>query len=386
MINSVLVIGGKSRHMHRWMSYVSSALPKDIYLDILCIDGRVQFSGARHSFYPEPINRVTEIMRRIPKVRAIVMIWEIKRTAYKLIENGNYSAIIIQQPTPFMGEIVRKARGSNLKVVLTPWGSDLLRISSFSQKLMTRLFERAHYVTSNAPSFYLKFQEMFKVDSSKLVNVGFGSEILDDISRLKGVYSKDELANQLSIPSFDYYIACGYNGDSAQRHLLMIDSIAKNKQLLSPRTLLLFQFTYGDSTGGVYKQDIIRECEKHQLQYFFITDYISNEKMAMFRLLIDLFIHIQPTDAANASLQEYLLADTLCINGRWLQYPQLEEFGYPYIICNSPDELPYVLKRVFNGELDKPDISERTLDRIARHSWNVQKNSWAEFIIRLCMA
>ena len=91
------------------------------------------------------------------------------------------------------------------------------------------------------------------MDESKLVNAGFGSEIVEQINHLKGRFGKEELSKSLAIPKADYYIACGYNASKSQRHLEMIDALGVNKQYLPHNTLLVFQFSYGSNNDSNYK-------------------------------------------------------------------------------------------------------------------------------------
>ena len=96
-----------------------------------------------------------------------------------------------------------------------------------------------------------------------------------------------------------------------------------------------------------------------------------------------MFIHIQPTDAASASLAEYLLADVQVINGKWLDYPHLEKDGMPYHICNSLEELPSIVSSFLRGEMRNRGISEGVRGELMKGAWSHQKENWKELIGRI---
>ena len=160
----------------------------------------------------------------------------------------------------------------------------------------------------------------------------------------------------------------------------MVEALGENKDYLPKDTVLLFQFTYGNNTDISYQHEIAGLCEKFGLKYKFFTSYLSNEDMAKYRLLCDLFLHLQPTDAANASLHEFLLAGTQVINGKWLHYPKLEAEGLPYHICESLEELASVLHSFFSNELSERLISEKLSNSILLGSWSIQKKNWVKVL------
>lgn len=379
-MKKILIVGDAGRHMHRWLSNVASVLPDNLkFVFFCCSQIATEFDGVERVFYGAKIP-FSSLLKKIPKIRGFVSLLEYKIGLRHVLSEDKYIGIIIHQPSTWQLPIVKFAKKFNLRVILTPWGSDVLRIPHSSDVKMSKMFELADFFTSNIPSFANQYISRYHIKKEKMIFAGFGSEVYDIVDNMRGVYSKPELASFLSIPFANYYVACGYTAQRAQNHLLMVNALGKNRDILPPETLLLFQFTYGNNKDYSYINEIKQACEGYGLRYFFLTDYLSNEKIAKYRLLADLFIHIQPTDAANASLQEYLLAGSDCINGSWLKYPQLEEYGLPYYICPKLEDLSEVIRNVLLKKEKRVLVKQELRNHILEGSWKIQKKYWIDFL------
>lgn len=365
---------------------MTPVLPNDIKVDMYVTvkdASKEMFEGAENVYFNEKLPLLLRPLLHIPKIRGLVMIHESYRTLKQILLKNHYDAINIHQLFSTTFKYAKIAKKNGLKIILTPWGSDVLRCPRYQQLNLKKAFTLADYVTYNLGGFSEKYISIYEVSPEKMVYAGFGSEIFDLIPQYKGRLTKKELAKEVGIPEADYYITCGYMADHAQRHKLMIDAIGANREYVPKNTLLLFPFTYGNGRNEEYMSELIGLCNKYGLKCYFVTDYLSNEQMAMFRCLADLFIHIQPTDAASASLAEYLLADVQVINGKWLDYPHLEKDGMPYHICNSLEELPILVGAYLKGGLCNRGISKGVRDDLMKGAWSNQQLYWKDFFSQI---
>ncbi len=381
-MKKILVIGGASRHLQRWFHYVVPELGGDTVVDLYCTADKIfSYNEASHIFRFENKGLCNSLLMKIPKLGGRIKVIYSVQTICKLLREGDYQVLNIHQPAVWEMPIVEYAKSVHCKVIVTPWGSDLLRCPANQQWKMKKILDLADHITFNVTDFKDNFTKMYCVDESKLLYAGFGSEIYDLILQYKGKYSKQELAKALNVPKGSYYIACGYTAQRAQRHIQMVKALGENKEFLPKGSVLLFQFTYGNNTDLSYQQELTELCEKFDLRYKFFTSYLSNEDMAKYRLMCDLFLHLQPTDAANASLQEFLLAGTQVVNGKWLHYPKLEAEGVPYHICESLEELSSLLYSFFNKELPERHLSENLSNSILSGTWSNQKKNWVKVLL-----
>ena len=108
-----------------------------------------------------------------------------------------------------------------------------------------------------------------------------------------------------------------------------------------------------------------------------ITEFLSTEQVAALRLITDLFIHVQKTDATNASILEYLLADTEIINGEWLKYRFIEQDGKPYHTCESLEQLSSCVRDVISNQDREILVTEKTKQAIREFkSWHTILKNW----------
>ena len=88
-----------------------------------------------------------------------------------------------------------------------------------------------------------------------------------------------------------------------------------------------------------------------------------------------MFIHVQPTDASSASLQEYILCEKKIINGSWLKYPELIKNGViPYFELDNMENLGQKIVDVYRSEPIK--IEESLLNEFENKTWNVVIKDW----------
>ena len=212
------------------------------------------------------------------------------------------------------------------------------------------------------------------------MSYGAGSETISSIIKLKGNSTRELMSYELGIPVSNYNICCGYNAQRAQRHKEMLQALADNREYLPSGYQILIPLTYGEG-----KQQLFGELKKLSeglsLNTVFFTDYMTADQVAYLRLVTDLFIHVQTTDAANASLQEFLLAGSACINGKWLSYPYLESDGIPYYQC---DDIAHLGHDVHNALLKKnvpSPLSSRTIKIIEGCSIESVVENWKNFFL-----
>ena len=198
----------------------------------------------------------------------------------------------------------------------------------------------------------------------------------------KSELSKKEISERLQIPYSSYYVACGYCANREQNHKEILYALADNKNKLPDDYLIVVQLSYGVFKNELY-QELSDLAKQLSLNVFFIRDFLSTEQVAMLRRLIDLFIHVQKTDATNASIMEYLLGNTTIINGAWLKYSYLESNGKPYYTCDSLAQLPQCINQVLSGTAEP--IVDSSLYREAitvMKDWDLALERWHELFHR----
>ena len=319
---------------------------------------------------------------QVPVLRIFIRMLFEYTTLKTILRGKKYDAINMQELRFYSWLFLKCAHRHDAKVILTPIGSDALRVKGRSCRFLKKAFDQSDFVTITMGSgFAEKVIEKFSIDRSKIRDLSYGSDAISEIMRMKGHYSRKELAEMLHIPYSDYYICCGYNAYRAQNHVDMLKALAANAENLPKGCKILFPLGYGP--GGETRKELEQENNRLGLDVVFMMDYLSPKEVAAQRLLTDLFIHIQTTDAHCFTMREFLLADTQVINGRWVSYPELEQYGVPYYVCDNKDALKDVLASFFKGELPSVSCSSELVEGLQQGSWNHVAQRWIDFYTSL---
>lgn len=381
-MKKILIIGSwTTTHVRRFLTIICKTKEDDLIIDAFdpsYEDGQGNVCGVNH-VYRVTASPLARKIFSIRKIGTLLKCWREHRTLAKLLSSNEYDLVNIHSLPKDCLQLVKIAHKHNVKIMLTPFGSDVLRLESFNIPMMRKAFDAADFVGTNTiTSFCQTIKEKFSIDEAKFVNLGYGSETISAIIDMKGKFTREELAQMIDAPSSPYYVCCGYNASSAQHQSEMIDAIDSVKDYLPGDFCLLFPLTYGQEKEALYKK-LSAKCMDKGLKAYFLTDFLTVDQVAALRLITDLFIHIQPTDAYNASLQEYLLSGAKVINGEWLKYPSLEQYGLPYYLCHSIDTLSQDIIKLFSEGEVSPVLSSEIVPEIESNAWSNKINDWISF-------
>lgn len=268
----------------------------------------------------------------------------------------------------------KKYKSLSDKLLLTPWGSDVLRINSKQKERLQHVYDEADYVSAMPGAFWDTVKLKFNVPNSKFVKLNHGSSMIDYIITHSN-YTKDEAKHALGL-SDKMIITCGYNGHEVQNHINIIKSIASVKEQLPQNLFLILPMTYGGTKR--YRDKVKSFLDDNCLQYKIYDSFLGEEALFDLRKASDIFIHAQPTDGDSGSLQEYLLCGCKVINGKWTRYPKLETNGVPYCIFNSFDELGEKIVEVYFRKY-KIIVPDETYNQIRTKAWSVVAQGWVDF-------
>lgn len=255
--------------------------------------------------------------------------------------------------------------------IITPWGSEILRISRLSQRLMARYIAHYDYVmSSDNPRFKSQMQSILHIPEEKFVQCDFGSEMIDELCN--STITKSEAKSHFGIDN-QYTIVCGYNAGIAQNHIKIIDAIAQVKDKLPKNIMIVLPMTY--NINHSYMAEVERKLIGYKLNYIILKKYLSNADMVCLRKCADMFVHAQNTDANSVSLAEHLLCDNVVVNASWLRYENREIWGIPYYLFDTFEELPGTIENAYKGGSIVPEQLKKS---IASEGWNSVINKWID--------
>lgn len=299
----------------------------------------------------------------------------------KLASTKKYDIVNVHFAQYFMCFVMRSLHKMSDNVILTPWGSDILRVKSkYKRALLKHTYRQADMVTVGPRGAVGKVLcKEFGVGEKRLVSLAWGSETIDFINDHLDLVSPLDAKRKLGLEG-DYVITCGYNAFREQRHLETIDALGKIKEQLPSNTVLLFPVTYGiKAKKAEYIQMLRDRCAEIGFPAHFYEQYLTVEDVFYLRRASDMFIHVQTTDAGNSTIMEYCICGSRIVHGSWLHYKWLDYPPKFYFPVDDLDDLPDVILTAYQAE--KPVIPQEVLTKIKSRGWKQKIAVWNDVFI-----
>lgn len=302
----------------------------------------------------------------------------------KFSKNRRFDIINIHFANRYMSFVYKYLRVMSDNIVITPWGSDILRRPEKNLEQLSYLYQRADYITVSTDSNIAKvIMQKFKVSPQKMTNYGiWGSDVVDFAIKYGDSISQEDAKTHFGLEN-NYVITCGYNKQEAQRHIAIIQAIDQVRNQLPNNLTLLFPMNYGGWTiTEKYGEKVKKECEKRNLHAVFVTDYLSVEDLYKLRKATDMFIHVQKTDPGARSVYEYILCNKKIVHGSWMKYTKLEAFKpLFYFPVDTLDNLGDVIVHAYNS--DNIEIPQEVMDIVLSRSWNSKITQFNNFFMSI---
>ncbi len=265
------------------------------------------------------------------------------------------------------------------KLVFSYWGSDLFRAGD--RRLFFRgLFARcADYITFDNKDLQKKFKKVYKW-ANKVPSevVLFGLPVLDNIREKYKKCSSSDIRKKWNIPDDKIVIAVGYNGHPEQQHINVLKVIRELDSNDKKKIFLLLQMTYGGSKE--YQRCVLETAKKTGCEYMGIQYFLSNDEVTDLRILTDIYINAQTTDAFSGSVCENLFAGTKLLNARWLRYQEFKEYNFKFWEFNRIEDIGQMIKTAMEQEIDCSENSELIWQL---RSWEFCEPKWEKVFQKL---
>ncbi|MBO5468260.1 MAG: hypothetical protein J6A03_00760 [Lachnospiraceae bacterium] len=246
-----------------------------------------------------------------------------------------------------------------------------------------KLLKYVHKISFVTDSLKKEFQENYghefdeKIFCIKLYSGGF--------ERLRDVVTHGKLANlrkiskkKMNIPSNRVSIALGYCARKDQQHIRVLRELQKLSDDELKNIYLYIHVAYGTDDRHYIRQiemmanKLSRRgciCEVSQ-------KFMTGNRLACLRLAMDVFINVELQDALSATMQEYICAGSMVLNGDWLDYHDLDQYGIHYTKILGLNDLSVVLSKI----IEKPIVIDgyNSFKIKQYRSWGDEVHKWIE--------
>lgn len=264
-------------------------------------------------------------------------------------------------------------------LILSYWGSDLLREKASRLSSIGNFVKCADFITFDNKDLELAFKEIYKwSDKKAMKTVLFGLPVLDIIDEKRSSGFESNIREQWGISEDKIVIAIGYNGMPEQQHKRILKAVRQLETEYKEKIILLLQMSYGGTKE--YRRSVLTAAKRTGCECIDVQSFLSNEEVAELRIITDIFINAQVTDAFSGSVCENLFADTVLINAGWLRYKELEMYPFEYLEFGKFNEVEELIKAVLER---KPDTSSNRELVWKLRSWECCSLQWEKVYRRV---
>jgi hypothetical protein len=314
------------------------------------------------------------ILRSSSKFASVFRSYGLLFLAWRAIP-GYYDAINMHALSHFYITIAPFIKKNCGKFIITVWGSEFLRASSFHKCLQHFLVPYADAISFNNPKIEEKFINKFKTKKTIILRFGFKSlQVIDSMSQSE---SLQESRARLGIYTDRLIVALGYNAVVQQQHLEMINAAEKLPDESKRKYFFVVPMTYPANEG--YLRLIHQSFIRSGLTGKIFSDFMSMEDICRLRRICHIAVNIQKTDSFSASIQEHIYCGAVMIVGDWLPYEILKSNGIQLIRVPTANHITCVL-----SHLSMENISSYANNQLSRNviyklsSWETNIKKWIE--------
>lgn len=297
-----------------------------------------------------------------------------KRLIEQNINDGDIVDIHFLEPAygRYIGDIKRK----NVKLITTLFGSDLFRTDDAQKKMQSPVFEKSDAIilSENMVSYFEKYFPNFE---SKYRFNQYGSLRIDLVSELNSLENRKKFREKYGIGEEKIVISCGYNGKKEQQHLKLLDEIGRLEKFEKEKLFLILSMTYGREDLE-YIAQVKEKLAGSGISYLCFEERLNDGEIAEIRIISDITINTQTTDALASSIKEAMVAGDVMLVGDWLPYEIYKNLGVFY--STAPlEKISEKLKDVLNNIDEYREKSKVNAEIILNFaSWNVLLKDWVK--------
>ena len=300
-----------------------------------------------------------------------------KQTCEKLSLLGEFDIIHLHAVRLFMCPALFLSRKLYKRIIITYWGSDLYRSTNLQLIKSLPLVHVSNTITMITEDMYTYFKNLPRYISrysNKIRVCDFGNMLYDRI--INYTINIDRYKKELGFEVDKLICTIGYVGRPQMQQLQTIKTLL---QLLikNKNTIQLAIPAYGIQDSDLQSiQDLLNSVG---IAYQIFTDFMDEETVSKLRVISDIFIHAQTSDALSCAMLEHLYAGSIVINGEWLKYSILDNNGIYYKTFKDFSLLSEVLDEVIcNIAAEKLKVSNNR-DLVSQiSSWDYLRKYWID--------
>lgn len=228
-----------------------------------------------------------------------------------------------------------------IKIIFSFWGSDLFVEKQGRLEKQKYALQRADRVTLHSPEMKEIYKKKFNLDG--LLNVkfqlfGIVNSFFECCEKLnKNQFFKEEFINYLNIPQNRTVVTVSYCGKPISNQCSIITTINKLNQIEKSNLHLIIPLSYGSTDD--YKKEVKGLTKYQNYSCTFIESFLEYEELIKYKVVSDVYIHANVSDAFSRSMLENIYCENICLIAKWLPYSLLKDVEVSVIWFDSFNDL-----------------------------------------------
>ncbi len=314
------------------------------------------------------------LLSKIPKVRGLLTALFRDKVLLKLCDN--YNIIDIHFFSPYYHRLIFELKDRKKKVKITIWGSDFYRVDSERREMQRKIYQIVDLIQIETPQIANDFIGVYPELEDKIRIAHFGITQFEVIDELKSLINDNSsLRKSIDIPENKIVITCGTNASPGQQHMQILESIKNLNAKHKKSIFLILPLTYGRASEK-YVNNILKKVETLDVPYLIFNTFLSKRDTGILRVVSDVLISIQVTDALSSAIQEYMYSGNIIITGDWLPYNLLKDNGVFYITTSIEDLTETIKSTIDNIKTFKISCIDNKEILLRLSSWNEVIKKW----------
>jgi glycosyltransferase involved in cell wall biosynthesis len=235
------------------------------------------------------------------------------------------------------------------KIIATLFGSDFYRSTDKEKNIQKKIFDVADKIVMGE-NMHVEFEQLFPDLSAKIMHNQFGSKRLNIIDELNTIEYKCILKEKFKIDSKKIVVTIGYNGKPEQQHIMFLNQILNLTEVQKSKLFLIFPLTYGLTDNPNYSSSLKQKIDELGIDYLLLEKRLSDIELAETKIISDITINCQTTDALASSIKESMLASDILLVGDWLPYQIYKDIGIYFETSNGTDFITKFIQIIENKE------------------------------------
>lgn len=299
---------------------------------------------------------------------------------YYLRHLHKYNIHCIHYIQPMFAAILPFLRYIKTPTVTVAWGSDVFRVNKSGARRVKKTIQNSQFLVGTKPLVeFVESNICPPLKSCKAItSLNVLSKSIDNLHMLAASESMENARKTLGIPNDSFVVTFGYNASTAQQHILFCDALEKIKKDLPENFFVLLPMTYSENEQG-YITDIKCRMQNINIPHIIFDTFLSDWDNLRIRLITDLTVNIQTTDALSSSIREHLFMNKPVLVGDWLPYSVLEELDV-FFLKTTITELDQNLLFILNNYEDIRGKCKKN-EKIIYNNFSLSQNisGWINF-------